>query len=420
MSTFDLSVLFFLQLFVILLVCRVVGCMVRYLGQPQVVGEMIAGVTLGPSLLGLVAPEWQAALFPKASIPILFAVSQVGLSLYMFIVGMEFKVDRFRSRASTAISISVAGMVTPFVLGAGLALWLHAQGGYFPEKVRWFEASLFLGASLCITAFPMLARIIVENGLAGTTLGTLALAAGALDDVAAWCLLAIVISSVDPSSQAALFAIGGGAVYASIVFLVLRPALKWIEPRVVSSKSSEAESLPSTILITVLALVMLSSFITDKIGVYAVFGAFLLGCAMPRGSTAEKIQKQIEPLTVGFLLPLFFTFSGLNTRLDLLTSLSAIAITVFVIAISTLGKGVACWGAARLAGEPNSTALALGALMNARGLMELIMLNIGREKGIIDAKLFSILVVMAIVTTFAASPLFLLIKNNTKDLSDLR
>jgi Kef-type K+ transport system membrane component KefB len=418
MKMFDLSVLFFLQLCIILLACRIVGAAVKYLGQPQVVGEMIAGVLLGPSLFGLLAPDWHAQLFPKESIPILFAVSQVGLSLYMFLVGIEFKVERFRSKAATAISVSAAGMITPFVLGAALALWLHAQGGYFPEKVKWFEAALFLGASLCITAFPMLARIIVENGLAGTTLGTLALAAGALDDVAAWCLLAVVISSIDQSWQAAVFAIGGGALYASIAFAVIGPLVGWLERKFLGN-SKAVDALPSSVLVSVLALVMLSSFITDKIGVYAVFGAFILGCAMPRGITAEKIRTQVEPLTVGLLLPLFFTFSGLNTRLDLLTSLSAVAITLLVLLISTVGKGVACWGAARWAGESNSTALAIGALMNARGLMELIMLNIGKEKGIIDAKLFSILVVMAIATTFAASPLFLLIKRNTSNLESL-
>ena len=418
MKTFDLSVLFFLQLFVILLACRIVGWAVKYLGQPQVVGEMIAGVLLGPSLFGLLAPEWHANLFPKESIPILFAVSQVGLSLYMFLVGIEFKLERFQSRASTAIAVSAAGMITPFVLGAALALWMHAQGGYFPERVKWFEASLFLGASLCITAFPMLARIIVENGLSGTMLGTLALAAGALDDVAAWCLLAIVISSVDQTWQAALYAIGGGAIYAALTLFVIRPVLAWLDNRLMREEKPSSP-LPASVLVSVLSLVMLSSFITDKIGVYAVFGAFILGCAMPRGQTSEKIRSQIEPLTVGLLLPLFFTFSGLNTRLDLLTGVSALAVTLFVLLISTLGKGVACWGAARWAGEPNSTALAIGALMNARGLMELIMLNLGKEKGIIDTKLFSILVVMAIVTTFAASPLFLLVKRNTKNLETL-
>jgi Kef-type K+ transport system membrane component KefB len=416
---FQLSILFFLQIFLILTVCRIVGLLVRYLGQPQVVGEMIAGVLLGPSLFGLLTPEWHARLFPKESIPILFAVSQVGLSLYMFLVGMEFKVERFQSRALTAMSVSIAGMLTPFVLGVALSFWLHAQGGYFPEKVKWFEAALFLGASLCITAFPMLARIIVENGLAGTTLGTLALAAGALDDVAAWCLLAIVISSVDRSWQAAVFAIGGGVLYAAFVFSVVRPILSAVQRRFLSGFSADTK-LPSAVLVSVLAMVMFSSFLTDLIGVYAVFGAFLLGCAMPRCVPSDKLREQIEPLTVGLLLPLFFTFSGLNTRLDLLTSLSAIAITILVLVISTVGKGVACWGAARLAGESNATALAIGALMNARGLMELIMLNIGKEKGIIDTKLFSILVVMAILTTFAASPLFLLVKKQANELHSFR
>lgn len=415
MSNFELSMKFFLQLCIILLSCRVVGWFARFLGQPQVVGEMIAGVLLGPSLFGLLLPEMHQQLFPKQSITILFAVSQVGLSLYMFLVGVEFKVERFQSRAKTAIGVSIAGMATPFLLGAALALWLHKQGGYFPEKVQWFEACLFLGASMCITAFPMLARIIVENKLAGTTLGTLALAAGALDDVAAWCLLAIVISSMDQSWTSSWLAIGGGLLYASITMFVLKPLLAWLSTKSWIRATDANGRLSPHILMSVLSMVMVSSYITDSIGVYAVFGAFILGCAMPRGELSEKLVAQVEPLTVGLLLPLFFTFSGLNTRLDLLTSFSLLAITLLVLVLATVGKGVACWAAARLAGESNPTALAIGALMNARGLMELIMLNMGRERGIIGNELFSIMVVMAIVTTFIASPVFLWVKNRSKD-----
>ncbi len=420
MKNFDLSMLFFLQLFVILLACRIVGWGVRYLGQPQVVGEMIAGVLLGPSLFGYLAPELHGSFFPKESITILFCVSQVGLSLYMFLVGVEFRVERFQARARTAIGVSFAGMVTPFVLGACLALWLHREGGFFLEKVRWYEATLFLGASMCITAFPMLARIIVENGLAKTTLGTLALAAGALDDVAAWCLLAIVISSIDQSWVAATMAIGGGAIYGGFMMLIIKPTLermtRSLQP---DEESSKDQALPQSVIISILALVMLSSYITDRIGVYAVFGAFILGCAMPRGGFGDCLVKQLEPVTVCLLLPLFFAFSGLNTRLDLLTSTSLLSITLIVLVLATVGKGVACWAAARMAGESHATCLAIGALMNARGLMELIMLNIGKEKGIIGPELFSIMVVMAIVTTFIASPLFLLVKSRTHNLAEL-
>ncbi len=400
-SAFDLSVLFFLQLTIILAACRVVGWIAKYLGQPQVVGEMIAGVLLGPSLFGLFLPDLQTQLFPASSKPILFSVCQIGLSLYMFLVGTEFRLEHFHERGKTAISVSLAGMLVPFALGALLALWLHGQGTFFPEKVRLHEAIMFMGASMCITAFPMLARIIVENKLAGTSLGTLALAAGAIDDVAAWCVLAIVLSSNTGDWTNSFMAIGGGAIYAAVVLMVLRPLLQRMTPM-----AAKAGGLTQGMLTFITLLIMLGSFCTDKIGVYAVFGAFLMGCAMPRGLISDELKKQIEPLTLCLLLPLFFTYSGLNTRLDLVNQPWLFFVAMVVLVAASVGKGVACWGAARLSGESQGTSMAIGALMNARGLMELILLNIGREKGIIGPEIFSILVLMAIVTTLAATPIF--------------
>jgi Kef-type K+ transport system membrane component KefB len=400
-SAFDLSVLFFLQLTIILAACRVVGWIAKYLGQPQVVGEMIAGVLLGPSLFGLFFPDLQTQLFPASSKPILFSVCQIGLSLYMFLVGTEFRLEHFHERGKTAISVSLAGMLVPFALGALLALWLHGQGTFFPEKVRLHEAIMFMGASMCITAFPMLARIIVENKLAGTSLGTLALAAGAIDDVAAWCVLAIVLSSNTGDWSNSFMAIGGGAIYAAVVLMVLRPLLQRMTP-----VAAKAGGLTQGMLTFIILLIMLGSFCTDKIGVYAVFGAFLMGCAMPRGLISDELKKQIEPLTLCLLLPLFFTYSGLNTRLDLVNQPWLFFVAMVVLVAASVGKGVACWGAARLSGESQGTSMAIGALMNARGLMELILLNIGREKGIIGPEIFSILVLMAIVTTLAATPIF--------------
>lgn len=401
MSQLELSIVFFLQLAVILLTCRVVGAMAKYIGQPQVVGEMIAGVLLGPSLLGLLSPSFSETLFPAESKPLLFAVSQVGLSLYMFLVGTEFRTEHFAGRAKTAVAVSVAGMLAPFVFGGALGVWFFYEGSLFPDKVQWYEAVLFMGASLCITAFPMLARIIVENKLAGTALGTLAIAAGAIDDVAAWCMLAIVVSSFAAEWSTAALAIGGGTAFAFVVLVAVRPALRWLVPTAEKEKQLTAGQL-----VFVLSLLMFASYLTDRIGVYAVFGAFLLGCAMPRGVVTADLKQKLEPLTVSLLLPLFFTFSGLNTRLDLVTTPYLIFISLVVLIAATLGKGVACWGAARLAGEDQRTALAVGALMNARGLMELILLNIGRERGIVGPELFSIMVVMAIATTLLATPVF--------------
>lgn len=404
MTPFELSVRFFLQLAVVLAACRVVGMVARRFGQPQVVAEMITGVILGPSLLGLFefsrpAQQW---LFPPASKAIFFSVCQVGLALYMFLVGVEFRSDLFARRAKAAATVSIAGMLTPFILGGALALWMVGRHGvFFSEKIQPWEAALYLGASMCITAFPMLARIIVERGLAGTSLGTLALAAGAMDDAAAWCLLAVVLASFQDNWEIALKAIGGGVAYAVLTLTIGRRLFA----RFASSPRPDG-SLPQPVLATVLMCVMLGSWFTDAIGIYAVFGAFIMGCAMPRGTFTTALTRQMEPLIVVFLLPTFFTYSGLNTRLDLVTTPDLWLIALGVLILACLGKFVACWAAARLHGEDNPTSLAIGTLMNARGLMELIILNIGLERKLITPQLFSIMVVMAIATTLMATPIF--------------
>lgn len=401
MSDFDLSVLFFLQLSVILAVCRLSGALFAAVGQSPVVSEMIAGVLLGPSLLGLVSPRVQAALFPEESNTILYAVAQVGLALYMFTIGAEFDVALIRSRVRSAASISIAGIAAPFALGAAIAWLLHGRPGFFSETSTPAEAALFLGASMSITAFPMLARIIHERGLAGTSLGTLALAAGSIDDAAAWCVLALVLASFHDSPELALTAIGGGVAYALLVLLVLRPLLAPLGRRV----ERDGRMGPG-LLTLVLALCMTGAWFTDQIRIYAVFGAFLMGVAMPRGLFAAEILRLVQPLTVALLLPLFFVYSGLNTKIGLVNTPALWALTLVVVVAACLGKGVACWAAARWNGEPRREALAIGTLMNARGLMELIILNIGLERGILRPTLFAILVLMAIVTTLMATPLF--------------
>ncbi|KMZ12709.1 Cation:proton antiporter [Candidatus Burkholderia humilis] len=225
MPTSQLSVYFFLQAAVIVLASQLVGRLARRLGQPQVVGEMIAGVLLGPSLFGLLLPQWQQALFPKATMGMLYVAAQLGVGLYMFIVGTEFRADLFRDRAKSAVTVSLAGIAAPFALAFALTPWLHTIPGLFAAKARLFEASLLLGAAIAINAFPMLARIIHERGLAGTSLGTLALTAGAFDDAAAWCILAIVLASFGGSWMGAYAAIGDGAAFALFMILV---GQKWL------------------------------------------------------------------------------------------------------------------------------------------------------------------------------------------------
>ncbi len=401
MTASQLSVAFFFQMFVILAVSRVVGLLARRVGQPQVVGEMIAGVLLGPSLFGLFFPEQQLHLFPRESLKTLYVGAQLGVGLYMFLVGVEFKTELFRRRVRSAAAVSISGMLVPFTLGAGLAIWFVRVPGLFSEKASTFEAVLFLGAAMAITAFPMLARIIYERGLTGTSLGTLALAAGAIDDAAAWCVLAIVLASFGGGAPVAIKAIVGGIGYGVLVLTVGRLLLKRL-----GSAAERAGKLTPTLLAFVLMLFMLAAWTTDAIGIHAVFGGFLLGVAMPRGLLTRELQRQLEPFTVVFLLPMFFTFSGLNTRLDMVNSPRMLLVAVLVLIAACLGKGAACWAAARLNGEENRTALAVGTLMNARGLMELIILNIGLQKGVIEAGLFSVMVLMAIVTTLMASPVF--------------
>lgn len=402
MTAPQLSIFFFIQMFFILVICHTSGWLAkRYFGQPQVVGEMIAGVFLGPSLFGLLLPEWQQLLFPKESLKTLYVGAQLGVGLYMFLVGLDFRTDLFRTRVRSAVSVSAAGILVPFGLAIALAPWLLSIPGLFSTKATLFEATLFLGAAISITAFPMLARIIYEKKLSGTSLGTLALAAGAIDDMVAWCILAVVLASFGAGPTTAIVAIAGGITYGIVVLTIGKHLLAKL------GKIADREGgVSNQLLAAILALLMLAAWVTDAIGIHAVFGGFLLGIAMPRGTLTQDLQKKLEPFAVVFLVPMFFTFSGLNTQLNVMIGDSFLLFVAMVILLaSVLGKGVACWAAARLTGETNRTALAVGALMNSRGLMELIIINIGLQKGVIQPALFSMFVVMAIVTTLMASPL---------------
>ena len=402
MAPAQLSVIFFLELFAILAVSRAVGWAAkRWLGQPQVVGEMIAGVLLGPSLFGLFAPDLQAALFPKEAKATLYVVAQLGVGLYMFLVGLGFRADEFRARAKSAAAVSLSGMVAPFLVAAAITPWLRTVPGLFGPGLSAWQATLFMGACISITAFPMLARIIHERGLSDSPLGTLSLAAGAFDDAAAWTVLAIVLATFGGGAIVAEKAIGGALVFAIVVLA--------FGPRLLGPLGRSAErrgALDHGSLAIVLLLFFLSAFAMDAVGMHAVFGGFLLGTAMPRGVLTRELKAQLEPLTVLLLLPVFFTFSGLNTQLALIGDGRLLLVAVAILAASVLAKGGACWAAARLTGQDNATAMGIGALMNARGLMELIIINIGLQRGIIGPALFAMLVLMAIVTTLMASPLF--------------
>jgi Kef-type K+ transport system membrane component KefB len=396
-----MSVYFFLQAAVILVVCQLVGRLAQKFGQPQVIGEMIAGVMLGPSLFGLLAPGLQQALFPKQTMDTLYVVAQLGIGLFMFLVGTEFRGDHFRARYKSALSVSLAGIVVPFVLAFLLTPWLITIPGLFSAKTQLLQASLFLGAAIAITAFPMLARIIHERGLTGTPLGTLTLTAGAIDDAAAWCILAIVLASFGKSWGGAYLAIGGGVAFAGFMILVGRHWLRRLADHVLPD-----QPLSATMMATLLVLFCLSAWAMDAIGVHAVFGGFILGVCMPKGALTEKLRAALQLFVVVFLVPIFFTFSGLNTQLGVILQPQILLAAVAILLASFCGKGLACWAAARATGENNRDAMAIGTLMNARGMMELILVNIALQAGVIEPGLFSILVLMAILTTLMATPLF--------------
>ncbi|WP_066682500.1 cation:proton antiporter [Sphingomonas sp. CCH9-E2] len=398
----DHSIHFFLQLALIILAARVVGWMgQKFLGQPQVVGEMIAGVVLGPSLFGLFFPELQGAIFPKETKNILYVGAQFGVGLYMFLVGCTLHLDHFKTKAKSAATVSVAGIATPFLCAVLLTPWLLSMPGLFADGISQWSATLFMGACIALTAFPMLARIINERGLAKTSLGTLSLTAGAFDDAVSWCVLAIVLATFGGGPGIAVIAIVGGIAFTLFMLLfgkrLLAPLGRAVEAR---------GEMTNLVLAITLILFCLSAFVMDAIGIHAVFGGFLLGVCMPRGLFVEELKRKVEPLAVVMLLPMFFTYSGLNTRMDMVNSLPLLAIALGILAVSILAKLGACWAAARLSGEDNRTALGIGALMNSRGLMELIIINIGLQKGIIGPTLFSMMVLMAIVTTMMAGPLF--------------
>jgi len=419
MSNSEIGIRLFLQLAVIIATCRVIGWFgKRFLGQTQVFMEMVAGVVLGPSLLGLLWPEAQAWLFPQRllvgadpqlsvshpNMVILYALAQVGLVLYMFVIGLEFDLSLLRGRVRSAGLVSMAGIAVPFAAGAALLPYLLRRPDLFASELSPWVAWLFVGASISITAFPMLARILYERGIASTSLGTLTLAAGSIDDAVAWCLLALVLALFQKSPEIAMWTVGGGLGYGIAMFTLGRPLLRGFE-RALERRGELSMDLFTSVVVVLLAC----AWITDAIGIYAVFGAFICGAAMPKGELGELLTHRIEQLTTSLFLPMFFVYSGLNTRIALVNSIDLWGVTAIVVCVSIFGKGIACILAARVAGESWRHSAIVGTLMNARGLMELILLNIGLERGVISPTFFTIMVLMAVVTTGMASPLYQLL-----------
>jgi Kef-type K+ transport system membrane component KefB len=410
MSNQELSTRIFMILAIVLVAIRSIGWLSKKIGQPQVVAEMITGVILGPSVIGGIFPGTFNIIITKQVTSVLYCIGQLGLVLYMFVIGLGFNTKLIKSKFHSAAGVSCAGIATPFLLGGVLTYFIFGNSNLFSEKVTFFEAALFTGSAISITAFPMLARIIYEKGLSETRVGTLALAAGSIDDVLAWCMLAVVISSFSGNATVALTAIIGGILYALVTLTCIRPLLAKLK-----DNDKKNRDISNKTFALILTLVMIGAFYTDYVGIYAVFGAFLMGIAVPKGIISEKLTELITPITSNLLLPIFFIYSGLNTKLSLILSKEMLLIILAVTIIACLGKGIACWFGARLTGEKNSEAMVVGILMNARGLMELILINIGLEKGVITETFYTIMVVMAIITTLMASPLFELVYKKYKD-----
>jgi Kef-type K+ transport system membrane component KefB len=396
MSATDLAPAFFLAVVVILVVCRVVSRLLALVGQPPVVGEMLAGVVLGPSVLGALLPGVESGLFPQDLRPVLYVVGQIGLVAFMFHVGWDFRVDRLRGVARPAGLVSAAGVLVPVALGVLLIVAVGERTGAMAPDVSLTVSALFVGVALAVTAFPMLARIIAERNLAGTRHGSLSLGAGAVDDAVAWVLLAGVFSIAGGSAGLVSLAVGGGFGLLAILAVVAK-----LRGRTVLAAE---RATPESLLLVLVGVLFLVAWYTDEIGLYAVFGAFSLGLVFPRSRQLDRSVETLEPVGRLFL-PLFFTYSGLNTDFTLLGSGPVLLFTGGCVLVAIAGKFGACWLAARIAGEPNRVALRVGALMNARGLMQLIALNLGLAAGIVTQAMFSALVVVAIVTTVMATPL---------------
>jgi len=394
-----------LQIISILIVSRILGWLFAKMGQPTVIGEILAGIMLGPSLLGHLYPDAFHFLFAKDSLGNLYILSQLGLILFMFTIGMELNLKMLRNKIGETWLISHASIMIPFFLGMLLAYNLY--GEFVDGKTSYISFALFMGISMSITAFPVLARIVQEKGLTRTHLGSLALASAAIDDVTAWCLLAAVIAIAKTGSLiSSVYTIAAAIGYICVMILVIRPFLKRIGE---IYKSSEV--LNKSIVAFFLLVLVCSALTTQIIGIHALFGAFLAGVIMPPLPNFRKMMiDKVEDISVTLLLPLFFVFTGLRTEIGLLNSPHLLLICFIIILIAILGKFGGSSIAARLMGESKRDSLALGILMNTRGLMELIVLNIGYEMGILPPAIFVMLVIMALFTTFMTTPAMSLIE----------
>jgi len=392
-----------MALVVVMATARAMGWLFRSAKQPQVVGEILAGIVLGPSLLGRLAPGAEANLFPAAVGPFLNIIAQVGVILYMFLVGLELDPALLRKRGHATVAISHASIIAPFLLGATIALYLYPKLSTHDVPFTCF--SLFLGVSMSVTAFPVLARILTDRGIHKTRMGVIALTCAAVDDVTAWCMLAFVVSVARAQATGALATIAMALGFILLMILVVRPAMVRLS-LVYGNRGRLTQGVMASIFIALL----ISASATELIGIHAVFGAFALGAVIPHDSgMARELTDRLEDIVIVLLLPAFFAYTGLRTQIGLVNGYEQWMMCAMIVIVASLGKFGGSLVAARITGLDWRDSAALGVLMNTRGLMELIVLNIGLEMNVISPTLFAMLVIMALITTFATTPILHLI-----------
>jgi len=398
MASFKLLIL---QIGTILIVARLVGWLFGKLHQPRVVGEMLAGILLGPSLLGWLAPNISSYLFPPDSLGHLNSLSQVGLLIFMFLVGLELDLGHLRELGRAAVMTSQVSIVVPFILGSLFAVYLYPR--LSDQSVSLTGFALFMGAAMSVTAFPVLARILTERNMLRTRVGSVAIACAAVDDVTAWCILAGIVVIVRASSLElpVWLTVSGLVAFVVLMGLVVRPALRRLE-MVYEKRGTLTQDLIAIILLVVLA----SGWITESLGVHALFGAFLAGVMMPRHTElARELSQKFEALIVVLLLPIYFGLTGLRSSIFLISGANMWLYCAVIIVLAVVGKWGGSMFSARLNGMTWRESAAVGVLMNTRGLVELVILNIGLDLGILSPALFSIMVLMALVTTLMTTPL---------------
>lgn len=388
-----------LQIIVIVGFARVMGFVFKKIGQPAVIGEIVAGIILGPSILGQFFPAVNHFIFPVSSLGNIQFLSQIGLILFMFVIGMELEVSAIRKQAYGAFVVSHTSIIVPFALGMGLAYYLYND--YAPAKISFLAFSLFMGIAMSITAFPVLARILQEKGLTKTKLGSMSITSAAIGDLTAWFILAAVIAIVKAgSSVSILYSLGMTAVYILLMILLVKPLLHKLG--VIYADNVQRRR---AVIAIIFMILLLSAYATEIIGIHALFGAFLVGVIMPTGfNFREIVTDKIEDVSIVLLLPLFFVFNGLRTQIGLLNHAALWAIFGWVILVAVAGKFGGSAISAKIVGQNWKDSLSIGVLMNTRGLMELIVLNIGYDLGILSPEIFTIMVLMALVTTFMTGP----------------